>query len=119
MTTAVRRPETARLSDTAWHVITAIVAVVGVVAAALGALIEYAPVNGTITIFDWTWNVSSLSELWAPFLMIGGGVAAALSMGIEAVRDWDGDASPWLVGMELLVAVAGITALVIGVVLLF
>lgn len=119
MAYTAHHPQTTRLSDTAWHVSTAIVAVVGVVAAALGALIEWAPTNGVITLFDWTWDVADLSEMWAPFLMMIGGLAAAVPMGIEAIRDWDKDASPWLVGMEMLVAVAGIAALVIGFVLLF
>ncbi len=113
-------PETTdRLSDTAWHWITAFVAVVGVVAAALGAWMQWGPADGTLTLFGWSWNVANLSELWAPFLMIGGGILAALSMGTETFRDFDGEGSPWLVGLEAIVAVAGVTALVIGVILLF
>ena len=112
-------PETRALSDTGWHVITAIPAVVGIVAAALGALIEFAPVNGAITMFGNTWNVAELSTMWAPFLMMGGGLLAAISMGYESFRDYPGEASRWLVALELLVAVAGVAALVIGFVLLF
>lgn len=113
-------PETTRhLSDTTWHVITGITAVIGVVAAVLGAWMAFWTTTGTLTLFGWSWNIADLSELWAPFLMIGGGLLAAISMGYESLRDWDGEASRWLVGMEMLVAVAGVTALVVGVVLLF
>lgn len=114
------RPETVdRLSDTVWHVITAIAAVAGIVAAAVGALMGYGPVDGVITMFGGTWNVSDLSEMWAPFLMMGGGLIAMLSMGIESIRDWGSEATTWLVTMEMLVAAAGAAALVVGIVLLF
>ncbi len=112
-------PETRGLTDTGWHVLTAIGAVVGIVAAALGAWMEFAPVNGTITFLSNTWYVADLSTLWAPFLMMGGGLLAAISMGYESLRDWPGEASRWLVALELFVALVGITALVIGFVLLF
>jgi hypothetical protein len=116
----VSHPETtSRMSETAWHVITTIVAVAGMLVAGLGAMIEFAPVNGTITVFDWTWTVADISSLWAPLLMIGGGLAITLAMGWEAIRDWGKEANGWLVGLELLVALAGITAAVIGIVLLF
>ena len=119
MAYTARPTDTTRLSDTAWHVITAFLAVAGIVAAALGAWMEWGPTNGTLTLYDWTWNVADLSNLWAPFLMIGGGVVASLSMGIESIRDWDSQGSRWLVALEALVAVAGIAAVVIGIVLLF
>lgn len=119
MTYTARQDVARQTSDTTWHVITAIIAVLGIVSAALGAWMYWGPEAGTLTLFGWTWNVADLSELWAPFLMIGGGLAAALSMGIETARDWESENSGWLIGLEALVAVAGITAIVIGIVLLF
>ena len=119
MAYATRQQAARQTSRTTWHVITAILAVVGIVVAALGAWMEYGPDDGVLTLFGWTWNVADLSELWAPFLMIGGGALAALSMGIESARDWEADGSRWLVGLEGLVTLAGIAAVVIGVVLLF
>jgi hypothetical protein len=118
--TYTARPDVARqTSETTWHVITAILAVAGIVAAALGAWMYWGPEAGTLTLFGWTWNVADLSELWAPFLMIGGGLVAALSMGIETARDWEAEHSGWLIGLESLVTVAGVAAIVIGIVLLF
>ena len=55
-------------------VLLALFAVIGVVAAALGAWMEWGPTDGTLNLFGWTWNVADLSSLWAPFLMIAGGV---------------------------------------------
>jgi len=120
MTYTAHPETTGHLSDTTWHVITTIVAVIGVVAAGLGAWIEYGPADATMSIFSWSWAVSDLSDLWAPLLMIGGGLLATLSMGFESIRDYEHDTtSRWIVGLEALVALAGIAALVIGVVLLF
>ena len=119
MAYATRQQAARQASSTTWHVITAILAVVGIVAAALGAWMEFGPDNGVLTLFGWTWNVADLSELWAPFLMMGGGALAALSMGVESARDWEAENSRWLVALEGLITLAGITAVVIGIVLLF
>lgn len=117
MAQAVPREGTARLSDTARHWITAITAVIGVVAAAIGAWLAYGPSDATINMFSWTWNVADISELWAPWLMIGGGLLASLSMGWEELRARS-DANPWVVGFEGLILVGGLAAAVIGVILL-
>lgn len=118
MAHAVPRETTARLSDTARHWITAILTIVGVVAATIGAWLEYGPGDATVNILGWSWNVADISELWAPWLMIGGGLVASISMGWETVRA-RAETSPWVVGFEGLILVAGLAAAVIGVVLLF
>lgn len=119
MAYTARPTETTHTSTAAWHVLTALFAVIGIVAAALGAWMEWGPDNGTLTLFGWTWNVADLSSLWAPFLMIAGGVVASLSMGIESIRDWESLGNRWLVALEALITVAGIAAVVVGIVLLF
>lgn len=119
MAYTVHPETTTRPSDTAWHWITAILAVAGIVAAALGAWMAYGPDDGVLTLFGWTWNVADLSEMWAPLLMISGGVVAALSMGSGSIRDWESDSRAWLVGLEALVTLAGIAAVIVGIVLLF
>lgn len=117
MAHAVAREETARLSDTARHWITATVAVIGVVAAAIGTWLAYGPSDATVSIFGWTWNVADISDLWAPWLMISGGLVASLSMGWEEIRSRS-DVNPWVLALEGLVLVAGLTAAVVGVILL-
>lgn len=105
--------------DTGWHVVTALLAVAGIVAAAIGAWLEFGPDNGTLTLFNWTWNVADISELWAPFLMIGGGIVTALFMGVESTRDLEAENSRWLIGFEGLITLIGVAAVVVGIVLLF
>ena len=113
-------PERAtRVSETGWHVITGILAAIGIVAAAIGAWLEFGPDNGTLTLFSWTWNVADISTLWAPFLMIGGGLVTFATMGIESLRDWQAEARSGLVILEGLVVLVGIAAMATGIVLLF
>ncbi|MFZ0012933.1 MAG: hypothetical protein WAL25_02345 [Acidimicrobiia bacterium] len=117
MAQAVPHETTARLSDTARHWITAIAAVIGVVAAAVGTWLAYGPSDATVSIFGWTTNVADISDLWAPWLMIGGGLLASVSMGWEELRVRS-DANPWVVGFEALILIAGLAAAVTGVILL-
>lgn len=113
-------PETThRVSEGTWNVISAIAAVIGVIAAGIGAFLAYGPDAGTLNLFAWTWDVTELSDMWAPFLMMGGGFVAALTMGIESLRGMDDGTNRWLVTAESLIALAGLAALVIGFVLLF
>jgi hypothetical protein len=118
MTHAVHAEPTARLTDTARHWVTAILTVIGVVAAAIGAWLEYGPGDATVNLFGWTWSVADISELWAPWLMISGGLLATISMGWETFRARV-EGSVWPVVFEGLILVAGIAAVVVGVVLLF
>ena len=117
MAQAVPQKETARLSDTARHWITATFAVLGVVAAAIGTWLAYGPSDATVNIFGWSWSVADISELWAPWLMIGGGLVASLAMGWEELRARS-DANPWVMALEGLVLIAGLAAAVVGVILL-
>lgn len=113
-------PRTApRSSEHAWHLITGVIAVLGILAAAIGAFIGFGANDGTLTVLWWTWNVADLSDVLASSLMIGGGVAAAYSMGVEAARDQTTANAGWLVALETIVALAGVAAVVAGIVLLF
>lgn len=119
MTYTARPETTGRVSDTGWHVITAILAIVGIVGAAMGAWMAYGPDSGLLKVFGWTWNVVDIRELWAPILMIGGGALAALTMGVESARDWNAQNRALVIWMEALLAVLGIAAIVVGLVFLF
>lgn len=118
--TYIAHPRTApRSSEHSWHLVTGVIAVLGILAAAAGALIGYGANDGMLTMFWWTWNVADLSDVLASSLMIGGGAAAAYSMGVETARDWASDNQRWLVAMETIITLAGLAAVVAGIVLLF
>ena len=118
--TYTARPETsARISDTAQHWIYGVLAALGIVAAAFGALIGYGPADGLVNVFGWTWNLADVAAVWAPILMIGGGIVTTISMGIETYRDWEAEHSGWLVGSEAIVMLVGVAAIVVGIVLTF
>ena len=119
MTYAARPSGTSETPDTALHVTTTILAVLGIFAAVIGAWMEFGPDDGTLTLFNWTWNVAEISGFWAPLLMIVGGAVAAIPMGIESLRDWSSAHSRWLIAAEALVAAIGTAAVVVGIVLLF
>jgi hypothetical protein len=101
--------------DTGVHIITWTLSLLGVLAAAIGAWISLAPEDGTISVFGRTWAASDLTEVWAPTLLIAGGGVAAIGMTVSAIRDWQHEASRWLVAAEALLAVAGIAAVIAGI----
>lgn len=118
--TYTAHPETrGRVSETGWHVVTAILAIIGIVAAALGVWMAYGPDDGVLRLFGWTWNAADLVDAWAPVLMIGGGGLAALTMGIESTRDWGASSSAWIIWLEAILALVGLAAVVVGLVFMF
>ena len=119
MTYTAHPGTTTRAATPMSHVVTAILAIAGIVAAALGTWMAFGPDDGTLTLFNWTWNVADISELWALLLMIIGGAVTALAMGFESFKDWEAENRTWLIALEGLLTIAGIAAIVVGVVLLF
>ena len=117
MAQTLQRDTHVGLSDTARHWITAALAVVGVVAATIGAWLAYGPEDATIRVLDWTWTVGDISSLWAPWLMIGGGVLASIGMAWETFRA-DDDVNVWIRSLEVLLLVAGVAAIGVGLFLL-
>lgn len=109
---------TTRVSRVTQHWLTAVLAVVGVVAAAIGAWMAYGPDDATVRILGWTWNVADVSSLWAPWLMIGGGISASIGMAWEAFWS-DANTNAWIRALEVLLLIAGLVAIGIGLFLLF
>ena len=105
--------------DTGVHIVTWTAAIVGVIAATIGAWIALAPDDGELTLFDNTWAAADLVDTWAPWLLIVGGAVAGVGMAVSVVRDWQHESNRLLVAAEALLAVVGIAAVVMGIVLLF
>ena len=118
MTHAVHHDTNTRVSSTTRHWLTALITVIGVVAAAIGAWMAYGPDDATMRIFGWSWNVADLSELWAPWLMIGGGLFASVGMTWETYTSSE-TASDWVRALEFFVLFAGVAAMGVGLFLLF
>lgn len=118
MTHVAHHERTGRIPETARHYITAILTVIGVVAAVLGVWLAYGPADGKLSVFDWTWNVADISDLWAAWLMIGGGALAALSTGWDTAKAAT-STNRWVLALETFIVVAGLIAVGFGVFLLF
>jgi hypothetical protein len=108
--------------DVGFHVVAWILSMLGLAAATIGTWIMVAPDDGNISVslgvVDGTWAASDLTETWGPWLLIGGGLAAALGMAVSAIRDWQQDAGRWLVAAETVLALVGIAAIVAGIIIL-
>ena len=111
-------PATTPTHDVGVHVVTWTTTILGLITAAIG--LWYATVEeGTLTLFNRTYQRSELADTWGPVLLIIGGAVATIGMMTSALRDYQADESVWLVAIEGLVAAVGLAAFVIGVVLLF
>lgn len=111
-------PAEVQTHDVGVHIVTWTVSILGLIAAAIGtwfATVE----EGTITLFDRTYQRSDLAESWGPALLILGGAAALIGMVTSAFRDYEHGESVLLVALESVLAVVGGAAIVFGIVLMF
>ncbi|MEX1279919.1 MAG: hypothetical protein AB1Z57_05470 [Acidimicrobiia bacterium] len=100
------------------HWLTGVLAAVGLLAAGIGLWYAWGPDTGTISIFGWTWSIAAAPTWLAPTLLIGGGAVTMLSMGTESFRDM-ADRPLWSSGLEMAIALAGLAAIVIGMIVAF
>ena len=105
-------------ADTGFHIVSWVLSMLGVAAAAIGAWIMLAPDDGTLTVNGRTWAASDLTDTWGPWLLIVGGVVAAIGMAASAVRDWQHDANRWLTAAEVVLSLVGIGAAIAGIIIL-
>lgn len=105
--------------DTGVHVVTWTLTVLGIIAAALGTWIVAATDDAVLTLFDRSWVVANIADYWAPTLLIAGGAVTALAMGTSAIRDRSHGALGAFIGIEAVLALVGVAAVVLGIVVLF
>lgn len=111
-------PAQVETHDVGVHIVTWTMSILGMIAAAIGTWFAVAD-EGTITLFDRTYERADLADTWAPVLLILGGAAALIGMVTSAFRDYEHGENRWLVALEALLAVVGGAAIVFGIVLLF
>ena len=116
--TYTAHPTEAHEADTSVHVVTWTLSMLGLFAAALGTWLAIAAEDATITINSTTWSIEEVPEFWAPLLLIAGGAVAAIGMVVSSVRDSQHGASRWLIAAEIVIAMAGVAAVVGGIALI-
>jgi hypothetical protein len=75
----------------------------------------------TVTIpflIEGNWAATELRESWAPALLIGGGLVAAILFGLTGIAGYRARAGRLLLSIELLLTLVGIAATVAGVAVL-
>jgi len=115
--TYTAHPTQAHQADTGVHVVTWTLSMLGLFAAAIGTWLTTAADDATITVNTTTWSIEEVPEFWAPLLLIAGGAVAAIGMVVSALRDSQHGASRWLIAAEVVVAIAGVAAVVGGIAL--
>jgi hypothetical protein len=111
-------PAEVQTHDIGVHIVTWTMTILGFIAAAIGTWFAAAS-EGTMTLFDRTYERSDLADTWAPVLLILGGAAALIGMVTSAFRDYEHGENRWLVALEILLALVGVAAVVFGIVLMF
>jgi len=101
--------------DAGAHAVAWVAAILGLVAAAIGAYIVAAPEDGSLTLVNRTWSTGDLVDTWAPWLLAVGGAFAAIGMVASSIVDWRHGASRRLVAGEMLLGVIGVAAVVAGI----
>ena len=115
MVTGSTHPARVHHVDAGAHAVAWMTAILGLVAAAIGAYIVAAPEDGSLTLIDRTWSTGDLVDTWAPWLLTVGGAFVATGMAASSIVDWRRGVSRWLVAGEMLLGVIGVAAVVAGI----
>lgn len=110
-------PVEVHYSDSEVRAVTKAASVLGVLAVANGVWIALAPADGTISVFGRQWVASDLTT-WGPWLLVVGGAITAAAMAAYAVLDLRQRAKRWPIAAELVLAVAGLAAMIAGLTIL-
>jgi cytochrome c oxidase assembly factor CtaG len=105
------------------HVPAWILGCLALLAAALGGWMALAAEDATMTVtipflIEGNWAATEVREFWAPVLLIGGGLVAAVLFGLAGIAGFRARAGRLLPSIAALLAVVGIAAIVAGVVVL-
>ncbi|MCH7846505.1 MAG: hypothetical protein IH850_11860 [Acidobacteria bacterium] len=88
--------------------------VVGVLTATTGLWLSAAPENGELSLIFGTLDMSDVSRLLGPTLLLVGGVVLALAMLSAAGRDYHFQAAWWMVLLQAVLGLVGVAAAILG-----
>jgi len=87
---------------------------VGILTATTGLWLSAAPENGELSLIFGTLDMSDVSRLLGPTLLLVGGAVLALAMLSAAGRDYHFQAAWWMVLLQALLGLVGVAAAVLG-----
>ena len=87
---------------------------VGILTATTGLWLSVAPENGEVSLIFVTLDMSGVSPLLGPTLLLVGGIVLAIAMMSAAGRDYHFQASWWMVLLQALLGLVGVAAAILG-----
>ncbi len=102
-------------ADAGGHLAMWFFGVLGALAVAAGLLLSLAPSSGELSLFVGTVDVAEIPELLGPGLLVAGGVVVAIGLFAGAWRDYHFHENWLLVWLQVVLAVVGVAAALLGV----
>ena len=87
---------------------------VGILTATTGLWLSLAPENGEISLIFVTLDMSGVSPLLGPTLLLVGGIVLAIAMLSAAGRDYHFQAAWWMVWLQAVLGLVGVAAAILG-----
>jgi hypothetical protein len=87
---------------------------VGILTATTGLWLSLAPENGEISLIFVTLDMSEVSPLLGPTLLLVGGIVLAIAMLSAAGRDYHFQAAWWMVWLQAVLGLVGVAAAILG-----
>ncbi len=87
---------------------------VGILSATTGLWLSAAPENGEVSLIFGTLDMSGVSPLLGPTLLLVGGIVLAIAMMSAAGRDYHFHASWWMVLLQAVLGLVGVAAAILG-----
>ncbi len=104
--------------DAGSHLAMWFLGVVGVLTATTGLWLSAAPEDGELSLIFGTLDMSGVSRLLGPTLLLVGGAVLALAMLSAAGRDYHFQAAWWMVLLQAVLGLVGVAAAILGAVAL-
>lgn len=101
-------------TDAGRHFLMWSLGVVGILTATTGLWLSAAPENSELSLIFATLDMSDVSRLLGPTLLLVGGVVLAIAMLSAAGRDYHFQAAWWMVLLQAVLGLVGVAAAILG-----